>query len=243
MFEIVLAQYRFTKRTWWCMSSLVQQVSPPDFTVKLQLHVSDPFMELNRRLITTFEDRLNLVVVPWEDQRFFRRGYTRNLDLQQSRADWLLFLDPDSVLHPAFLQELACRPLDSQVVNGATRTTMTDFFIGYKLVDAEEYQDLPIEDAAAKCAAVKCLRRGRRGGIGFCQLLCPKAMRSRGLIYAQPDVDRRYDDSRGYATPSDRYLRQIVGCKTWFDLPPLYHLQHWRRSQPDCPDHFKEVCH
>lgn len=84
MFEIVLSQFAFAKRTWWCLSSLAQQENPPCFKVKLQIHVSDPYAALNQKLIQTFRRLVDLRVVEWREDEFFRRGYTRSLDLKSA---------------------------------------------------------------------------------------------------------------------------------------------------------------
>jgi len=143
LLEIALAQYAYAKRTWWCLSGLTQQVDPPAYSVRLNLHVQDPFADLNRRLVRTFKSQLDLKVVEWSNDAFFRRGANRNADLANAADEWLLFLDPDSVLDPQFLRRLSAAPLDPAKVNVMPRTTMTDFDIGYRLVDAETYEDQP----------------------------------------------------------------------------------------------------
>lgn len=243
MFEIALATYSYAKRTWWCLSSLTQQLDPPRFSIRLNLHERDPFASLNRRLVRTFENSLDLKVVEWSDETFFKRGNNRNADLQNAIGEWLLFLDPDSVLDPRLLNELATADLEPGKVNVAPRTTMTYFDVGYQLVDAETYEDRPVADAAAKCAAVGCLRKGRRGRAGYFHLIHPATIKHLGHQYANGRRDTRFDTPGRFSTPSDRSLRSRVGMQQLLDLPPLYHLQHWRRQQAGCPEWVRGTCH
>jgi len=168
--EISLAAYSYAKRTWWCLSSLVEQITPPQFSVLLNMHQRDPFAEINRRMVRTFEHRLDLKVRQWSDERFFKRGAVRNHDFQNAVAEWMLFLDADSVLDPRLLNQLANAALEPKKVNVTPRTTMTDFDEGYRLIDDEEYEDRPVTNAAGKCSAVpkwpcRMLVRASVGGV------------------------------------------------------------------------------
>lgn len=241
--EVVLAQHAYAKRTWWCLSALAQQLEPPDFRVRLNIHRDDPFFELNRKLIQTFSPLLELQVVDWDSDSFFRRGHTRSVDLEECTAEWQLFLDPDGVCSPPFLAELMNQPLDPMKLSVAPRTTMTDFDIGYRLVDAEQYESTPIANAAEKCAAVDCLSRHRRGGAGYFHLVHPATVRSLGHSYGTGRRDRPYNHPQGASTRSDKVLRKALGVQQHLNLPSFYHLQHWRRWQPGCPDRVRTICH
>jgi len=243
MFEIALVQHGWAKRTWWCLSSLVQQDSPPSFQVRLHIHENDPFAELNERLVRKFACRLPLHVVRWTDQTFFHRGCVRNRDLARCRTDWLLFVDPDTVFSPGFLAALSRSRRDPRRVNIAPRTTMTDCNAGYELVDAEQYVETPVADAAARCAAVPCLRRDRWSGAGYFHLVHPESVRQTGAAYGRGTEDRRFDHDNGLRTPTDRKFRRGLGVHRLRRLPPFYHLQHWRRWQEGCPEHVRNACH
>lgn len=243
VFEIALAQHAYAKRAWWCLSALTQQAHPPAFRVRLNVHRDDPYAALTRRLVATFRPLLDLTAVEWADDRFYRRGFTRDRDLAETEAEWLLYLDSDTVLSPDFLRRLAGAPLDPGRMNVAPRITMTDFDAGYALVDAETYDDRPVADAAGKCAAVGCLMPDKRGGAGYFQLVHPATVRARHLGYAGGRRDRRFDDPRGLRVPSDMQLRRALGMHALAGLPPFYHLQHWRRDQVDCPESVRTICH
>lgn len=243
MFEFSISQFAYAKRTWWCLSGLLQQIDSPSLRVRLNIHVSDPFRDLNHKLIDCFRDRLDLVVIEWRHRHFFSRGRTRCNDLKQASGEWLIFLDADSIFEPTFLRELARRPLDPTKLTGIPRTTMTDFEAGYGLVDAEAYGHAPIDHVAQKCATVPCLSRGRHGGAGYFQLVHPETVNRAGHVYSPRRRDTRYDDPSGYRTPSDFWLRRQIGLRVIRDLPHLYHLQHWRRLNPNFPDRYQKICH
>lgn len=243
MLEIALVQHAWARRTWWCLSSLVQQESPPPLQVRLHIHRDDPFSEINERLIETFAPRLTLQVVVWTTDEFFHRGCVRNRDIGDCGAEWLLFVDPDTVFSTGFLAALNRSRRATERVNFAPRTTMTDFDVGYELVDSVHYDSEPIDQAAARCARVTCLRRDRWSGAGYFHLVHPESVRKKRAGYGRGCEDRRFDHEAGLRTPTDRMFRLGMGVHRLRGLPPFYHLQHWRRWQDGCPEHVRNACH
>lgn len=231
MFEICVQQFSFTKRCWWQLSSLTQQIDAPPFTVKINLHKDDPFKELNDKLIKTFDPLLDLQVKIWKDIDFNFRGNTRNADLIEAKQPWVLFTDADMIFSTNLMAKLSQTHLAIDKVNVTPRVTMTDFTEGYILVDREEYENTPIKDAAEKLKNVTSLRANRSNGAGYFQLVNQKFLQDNNLTYCnEPNkVDEPLTAPGQYRTRSDVILRNKLG-KRVLRLPPFYHLNHYRKD-------------
>ena len=79
--EIASYQYRYQRRTWWQLSSLIGQIQSnnipvPKIKYTLNVHISDPAHELTLKLYNTFKDKIEFNLRIWDTNDFYQRGFT-----------------------------------------------------------------------------------------------------------------------------------------------------------------------
>ena len=233
-FEICVQQYAFTKRCWWQLSSLAQQAHKSNFVFKLNIHKDDPFHKLNKQLIHTFQDLINLKVKVWNYEQFFRRSATRNADLVEATKQWIIYADADMIFHPTFFDVINKVSLKPDKVNVIPRYN-TEIADGVRLINSQSYVDRPIKSVAGRLMKVP-LRQSSSVGAGYFQLVNVGFLRSEGLNYSMPS-DRALNSRRGPSYHSDKYLRSVLGLNR-IQIAPIYHINHYRlrdgRSLKEC---------
>jgi hypothetical protein len=223
-FEICIQQYSFTKRCWWQLSSLAQQINKTNILYKLNIHKNDPFYKLNKHLISTFQSLVNLKVKIWDDERFFKRGDVRNLDLKEATKQWIIYADADVVFHPTFFSMINTISLKIDKMNVISRfnTSIDD---GYSLVDSQRYEGQPIKKVVDRITKYP-LRQSCSIGAGYFQLVNVNFIRSKGFNYSERS-DSALNSKRGPSYRSDRHLRSLMGLNK-IEIAPLYHINHYR---------------
>lgn len=106
--------YRYQRRLWWQLSSLVEQ----DYPIKYCLCVckDDPFDDLTKKIIKTFSNKLDLDVNYYSYEEFQTRGGTRN-DALKKYDDWILFTDVDMIFKNNFFSILFNKDLKQYDIN------------------------------------------------------------------------------------------------------------------------------
>ena len=234
--EICALQFRYTKRCWWQLSSLSQQKYAdiaPRITYKLNLHKNDPYAELNKKLIHTFENLVDLKIKYWNDDTFYYRGMSRNADILEASKEWVLFVDPDMVFSTDFFDKLQKSNLKRTNLNSVGRWS-TDIPKAYEIVNSEKYTDHPISDAARRTSNLPLYFR-RMAGAGNFQLINKPYLTDNNLTYCIPQANGLTFDialnKPNRHTGSDKQLRRIIGINR-LNVPPVYHLNHWRPTDP-----------
>ena len=237
--EIACFQYRYQRRTWWQLSSIADQVTNnlPLIRYTLNCHKDDPGKELTEKLKGTFESKINLEVRTWDNDSFFKRGYTRTSDLQKSISDFILFVDSDEVFHPEFFSSLT--PLlekwkadKNDKCIAAIRRTM-EISDGNKLVDAESYEDVPIVNWHSKIEKVKTkVISGAKGSGGF-QIFNMQILREKNLLEYGGNRDTPVNSVNKFITRSEIWFRSKMGVDSSFAnlILPVYHLNHERGDE------------
>jgi hypothetical protein len=219
------------------MSSINQQVNNSlKLHIKVASHISDPFKHELNKMLTTFPN-LDLQINEYIDKRFNIRGETRTDNIKNCTSDWLLFLDGDNLFHPQFFNNLNTFLIEADIttkkkVISVPRLTMASKE-GYKLVDNNTTDE--VSDAYSKAVAVKTYPsfRMRTSGAGYFQLVHVPTMLLMGITKY---VNRSYDTqilnkNIRFRTKSDIVFRKkFDGIHAITDLPPIIHLNHYRRT-------------
>ena len=253
--DIAVACVYFQRRLCYMLSSLSQQINPPEITIDIayQPNNGSPTTEavidffLNQQLArkeygvhTYFAGTPNLKIrqTLCGDEIKGKRGTVRERQLQQSKADWILFGDCDHVYHPDFFNDLATQlagPFkDDTKCLASTRISLAkdhckDFF----------NRTLPgqypcfIPDAAQTVSTWPVYRISPAMGAGYFQMAnVDRLRRDHGGHYVPPKARR----DNGWHTKSDRYFRQMLGGVARITTKPQYHLNHERPREEGLPD-------
>lgn len=239
--EIGCFAFRYPRRTWWQLSSIAGQVASkgiqvPDIKFTLNLHKTDPGHDMWDKLIDTFSPLVDLNVRWWNTDDFFRRAATRTKDIKEATGDFLLFVDADQVWHPEFFSTLApfMKKYDEEnegrcVAHWRYTMSIDD---GNKIVDSEQYNDVPINNWFGKIKSVPHkIISGARGAGGF-QLVNTRLLRERGIdTYGNPNKDSPANAKVHYKTKTEMHFRARIGgvyrkhCNLF---KPFYHINHFR---------------
>ena len=244
--DIAIACVYFQRRLCWMLSSLMQQIDPPEITVDIayQKENGDPWTE---DVIEWFGGPLgddngwyppiNFRHTVCGDEIKGARGVVRNRQLAASQADWILFADCDHVYDPHFFNDLAAQLAgtlkDETRCITTTRISLAkdfskDFFNDTK---PDEYPCL-VPDAAQKVACWPVFRISPAMGAGYFQLAnVARLRRDHGGLYVPADWH-----DRGWNTNSDKHFRQRLGGVCKIETKPQYHLNHERPREEGLPD-------
>lgn len=245
--QICVQCYRYQRRLWWMLSSLFDQQAfagtpVPEIVVRINTHKDDQFKDWNERLKSVFCGRsgpIQFDFVEWDTHDYGRRGATRNRDVAECEAEWILFADGDQVFHPHFFAH--AMPIVEQIDNRGNiiatyRYTMSEEQ-GDGLVGAETYLDAPIKDTHVKCQQCNTWIIGKSQRIRECatgnfQLVKIDTFRRNKRRYAE---DVKYDINVldvgrvPYATNCDwKFRHASTGVTRGLGFLPIWHLNHQR---------------
>lgn len=215
------------------LSSMVQQVSPPELSVCVA-YVSKTGDPNTDQVLDVFEGqgltirRLSYV----SEDSIQYRGLVRNEQLKNCSADWIIFADGDLVYPPTFFKDLA----DTLQIKYADNPRC--MFLQRTSCELEDIQPI-IDDMTYPCIVHdvwnRCDKIPKRTcaniGAGYCQIANVHLLRqNHGGLY-QPDglkIDRALRVR--CMTSSDQYFKKKLGRCPIKDMPgPLqFHLQHER---------------
>ncbi len=248
--EISFQNFEFHKRAWWMLSSILQQRphgehGVPRLGVVMSVHRDDAHPDMLGALIETFGNPGFLRVERYTGDGYFYRGQTRNTDIQNSQAKWILFSDSDMLFHPDFFSRLWSEVIPGHTGSGTLLTAPRhnmDTGEAYRLADGEPYGRRPIAGAFDRCweHRVGYSGRGRAPGAGYFQLVERSHLIEAGIEYSSPTADRPISAEKGNKFFSDirfrRKLNGVVALKRPPDangmrdvLPPILHMNHLRK--------------
>lgn len=238
--EIAVSCTYFQKRLCWMMSSCLQQdgdVPALTFSVAYPKLNGTPTTE---EVCTFFAQRgLDVKMFPYADERAIQfRGLVRNVQLSESKAEWVLFSDSDMVYSRTFFAELGKR-LEGDLKDETRCISASRISLDkeYSKMFFNTYDDTgypaEIDRVADKVAPWPVYQISRNCGAGYFQLVNVAAVRRlHGGLYVDPKAcaDRaEFDDI--HKTSSDSQFRKRVGGIKKIELPPQWHLNHERDNE------------
>jgi len=238
--DIVISCVTFERRLCYMLSSIAQQVNPPDLTVDIA-YLSNLGSPTTKSVCNTFSKVLNIRETICTPEEMPYRGIVRNRQLKDSKADWILFADTDMVYHPSFFGDIQTK-LENDLKNetrciSASRISLDkDFCVDYFSKNVERYPCIipNVFDEVSKFKINNGHGRGvgkdgvtRNVGAGYFQLANIENLRKNHEgLYWKPT--NRRDPNWGYK--SDRQFRHMVGGTFPIQTLPQYHLNHERDS-------------
>ena len=234
--QVVVQCHYFQKRLCWMISSMKHQILPEDMHISMSVaYVEGTGSPSTEQVIEYFtEQGVDVRGVPYPDTSDFQyRGWTRNRQLEECDADWILFADCDMVYPPNFfsvmydmLQTDEYKDSPNCLHSGRFSTTLNET---EEMVNSFEYPCM-VDD----CYTLIQYLEGKKMsniGAGFCQLANVKLLKeSDHPYYCIPGKKIDYSYEKFHKTKSDMHFRKRLGRKK-IPLPLQYHIQHIRDNE------------
>lgn len=227
--EICIHTFNYQRRLCWMLSSILQQKGDrPEITTSISYLPGNGNPTTDAVIDLFVEKGLKIIKVPLDEKQVPNRAIPRNMRVQSTDADWILFADSDMVYSTDFFEDIKKQLQSDQFKNetkviGADRHSLDDkFCIKYFEDDKTQYPCI-IENVAEIAAKwPKKWIRGKGTAAGYFQLARVQAIKDRGGVYthARRDFWRH--------TKSDRGFRCQMGGRVPMDTKPQYHLNHDR---------------
>ncbi len=238
--EIAISCVWFQRRLCYMLSSIAQQINPPELIVSVA-YLPNNGKPNTESVCALFKSQLNIKEVICTPEEMPYRGMVRNRQLKDSSADWMLLADTDMVYHQLFFNDLQ-KKLEGDLKNetkciSASRISLDQkFCVDFFNQNPERYP-LIIPNVADEVAQFPINRGHGRGvgkdgvtrnvGAGYFQLANVENLRkNHNGVYWR--AEGRCDPSWGYK--SDRQFRKMVGGTCPIQTLPQYHLNHERDS-------------
>jgi len=227
--EICIHCYHYERRMCWMLSSILQQEGDiPEIVVSIS-YLPEHGSPTTESCIEFFREQgMKIISLPVNQGEESNRAIARNLRAKNSKADWLLFADADMVYSTNFFEELKKNLEKDEWKNekkciGADRHSLEieyckDFFYN----DTTEYPCIVTNVADIVSKWPLWYIRGKRIAPGYFQLASLEAIKEKGGIYSNINIDK------WRLCKTDRVFRRHMGGKVGMDLPPMYHLNHDR---------------
>ena len=236
--DIDIACVYFQRRICWMLSSLLQQISPPELVVDVayQPNNGNPTTEV---VLDYFENAgLKIRRTVCGEEIKGKRGVVRNRQLAASDADWALFTDADMVYHPDFFADLAGQlagPL------AAETRCLTSTRISLAKDHCKDFFNSPTHPYIYPCTIPEVsqlvstwpvYRISPAMGAGYFQMA--------NIAHLRKNHKGRYLNSRrndrGWHTTSDKRFRGMLGGVCRIKTKPEYHLNHERPREEGMSD-------
>jgi hypothetical protein len=218
------------------LSSILQQGPARDLEVGvLVAHVEGTGDPTTEDVVAYFKNKgLNIRTQPYPDTSDFQyRGWTRNRQLDETDADWILFADCDMVYPTDFFGvtgELLREDMykdNPHVLHSARFSTTLD--PTENLMEDFEYPE-EIKDAYNLVSYLPGEVKSNIGA-GFCQLVNVSLLKNSAKpYYCEPGKKIDYPYSKFHKTKSDQRFRRRLGREK-IPLPLQYHMQHIRDNE------------
>lgn len=241
--EVAIQCHFFQRRLCWMLSSILQQEGDlPGISVSVSClkNNGDPTTEKVAELFRQAGLDIRLCVHP-DIKTFQFRGLNRNRQLDETKADWLLYADSDMVYPVDFFSTLkkllgeepyvsSCRCLHSGR-SSIRKAKATDEMIN-------QFKYPCVVPRAFRIASTLRCHNVPNVGAGYCQIVNVERLRTRDGFYVNPKRCRDWSWEKRYQRArSDLQFRRRVG-RMAIPLPNQLHLQHIR----DCTEgHHVEV--
>lgn len=227
--EICINTFNYQRRLCWMLSSILQQKGDiPEITVSIAYLPGNGSPTTESVIDLFIEKGLKIIKLPLEQNQISNRAISRNLRVQATEADWILFADSDMVYSVDFFEDIKKQLESDQFKNetkviGADRHSLDDkFCINFFNEDKTQYPCVVenVVDIVSKWP--KKWIRGKGTAAGYFQLAKVQSIKDRGGVYTHA----RRDHWRN--TKSDRGFRCQMGGRVPMDTKPQYHLNHDR---------------
>lgn len=176
---------------------------------------------------------LDVLASPWPDASEFQyRGLTRNRQLEETKADWVVFADSDMVYPPDFFakaHELLAGPYRDNPHCLYSQRFSTILEPTEQMIAGFTYPQ--VVPAAHALAAQLPGQLKANIGAGYCQIVNVEQLRrNHGGRYQDPNerIDWSWE-KRHQKAKSDQPFRRRLGREA-IPLPVQIHLQHVRDS-------------
>lgn len=232
--EIAIQVHFFQRRLCWMLSSILQQKGDiPEIAVSITCLVNNG-QPTTEQVVELFRARgMNIKLLTYPDVKVFQyRGLTRNRQLAETDADWLLYADSDMTYPDNFFSTLkdllqqdeyrdSARCLYSG--RGSLKRRWAE-----RLVDKGKFQyPCVVPDAHARAASGPYMIMPNVGA-GFCQIVNVEKLKTRDGYYIHPRKCRDWSwETKYQKARSDMQFRRRLG-RTAIPLPLQIHLQHKR---------------
>lgn len=228
---VIQCQY-FQRRLCWMLSSMLQQEGlTPDCRISASVAfaqgLGNPTTEA---VIAHFREfGLDVQGSPWPDASEFQyRGLTRNRQLEETDADWIIFADTDMVYPPGFFakaHELLTGPYRDNPHCLFSQRFSTELEPTRKLIDRFEYPKV-VSGAHGLAYQLPGKLKGNVGA-GYCQIANVKLLKHNFGYYQVPGKHIDWSWAKRQKAKSDMHFRRMLGGEA-IPLPVQIHLQHER---------------
>jgi len=227
--EICIHCYNYQHRLCWMLSSLLQQEGDvPNLIINVSYSL-DNGNPPTKDVCDFFRGKgLNIIDTVVTEKEVSNRAIARNKQVEQSKADWILFVDSDLVYDPYFFDDLQTQLKNDlryvEKVMGADRHSLDiPFCVKYFEEDKTEYPCVIENVAEIPAKWPKKWISGKNIAAGYFQLASVEAIREKaGGKY----VKHPRDHWRG--TRGDRRFRCRMGGRIGINVKNQYHLNHDR---------------
>jgi hypothetical protein len=241
--EIAVSCSWFQKRLCWMLSSILQQKGDiPEiiFNVAYPKNNGNPSTE---EVCKYFRNQgLNIIETVYEDEiSMQKRGLVRNLQVSQTKADWILFADTDMAYHPLFFSDLKSKIKnelkDCDKCVCASRVSLDiEFCKKYFNIDDKNNYPCIIDNVDGIVSKWPIYWKTRPSGAGYFQLANVDVIKDKCKgLYVNP---RRCKDAASvesyHKARSDMQFRQRIGGRIAIQTYPQYHLNHERDNELKC---------
>lgn len=226
----------FQRRLCWMLSSIHQQCIPGDLHLSTSLaHMEGTGNPSTTEVIDYFtEVGMDIRSVPYENEDEFQyRGWTRNRQLEECDADWIMFVDCDMVYPVDFFStmyhllktpEYKDNPHCLHSARFSTTLNETE-----DMVNSYKYPCL-IDDPHTQTSYLPGKMKSNIGA-GYCQLVNVKILKeSDNPYYCEPGKKVDNSWSKYNKCKSDQHFRKRLGREK-IPLPTQFHLQHIRDNE------------
>jgi len=227
--EIIMHCHMYQHRMCWMLNSILQQTGDiPELTTSIS-YLPETGNPTTESCIEFFKNQgLKIISVPINKGEESNRAIARNLRTKNSKADWLLYVDADMVYSKNFFEELkkkleTDKYKNEKLVIGADRHSLEiQYCVDYFNNDTRIYPCIihNVADEVSKWPVWYV--KGKRIAPGYFQLASLQAIKEKGGVYSNINVDR------WRLCTTDRVFRSHMGGRVSIDLPPQYHLNHDR---------------
>lgn len=238
--QVAIQVHFFERRLCWMLSSIKHQIDLNGDHVSVSIaHVLGTGNPSTEDVVDFFIHKgMDISTVRYDNlDKFQYRGWTRNDQLDECQADWILFSDADMLFPPYFFMK-AFELLRTDEYKDSSKCLYSSRFSTTlketeDLLNQYEYPCLinnPYGEAEYLPGELKA-----NVGAGYCHLVnVQKLKNSSEPYYCVPGkkVDNAW--TRFPKAKSDQHFRRRVG-KQKINLPVQIHLQHVRGSEDHCP--------
>jgi len=230
--EICIHCFRYQRRLSWMLSSILQQKGDlPKIKINIS-HCENDGNPTTREVCDFFSNLgLDIKQTIMSNNDVSNRAKARNVQVKESKSDWILFADSDLVYDEFFFDDINKKLrkdfLFETVCMGADRTSL-DIPFCIKFFEEDNRQYPCVVESVADISKKWPIRvkTGGRLAPGNFQLASLFTIQVHGGFYSKKEQDL------WRATRSDKTFRKHIGGVKNINAKPFYHLNH-DRGGPD----------